>query len=93
MGSFRRGRVVFSDARYEKLGRIYIGTGNNYSDPATKTSDAVLALDLETGKIVWSRQFTENDAYNMACKGTSGTRESTAPKRTVPTLISAPRRS
>ena len=57
-----------------KLGRIYIGTGNNYSDPATKTSDAVLALDLETGKIVWSRQFTENDAYNMACKGTSGTR-------------------
>ena len=57
-----------------KLGRIYIGTGNNYSDPATKTSDAVLALDLKTGAIVWSRQFTENDAYNMACKGTSGTR-------------------
>ena len=58
----------------KKLKRIYVGTGNNYSDPATKTSDAVLALDLETGKIIWSRQFTEGDAYNMACKGTSGTR-------------------
>ena len=58
----------------EKLKRIYIATGNNYSDPATKTSDAVLALDLETGKIHWSRQFTENDAYNMSCLGTSGTR-------------------
>jgi polyvinyl alcohol dehydrogenase (cytochrome) len=57
-----------------KLKRIYIATGNNYSDPATKTSDAVLALDLETGKIRWSRQFTENDAYNMSCLGTSGTR-------------------
>ena len=76
----------------KKLKRIYIATGNNYSDPATKTSDAVLALDLETGKIVWSQQFTENDAYNMACKGTSAP-GSTVRKQRVPTLISAPRRS
>jgi len=29
---------------------IYIATGNNYSGPATMTSDAVIALDMETGR-------------------------------------------
>ena len=52
-----------------KLGRLYVTTGDNYSDPPTDTSDAMLALDLEDGSIVWSRQFTEGDAYNMACGG------------------------
>lgn len=46
---------------------IYIATGNAYSDPAPATSDAILALDLAIGKILWSRQLTENDAYNSAC--------------------------
>ena len=32
---------------------MYIGTGNNFSDPATKTSDAVMALNLDTGEVVW----------------------------------------
>ncbi len=50
-----------------KLGVLYVATGDNYSDPPNETSDAVLALDLETGKIVWSKQVTEGDAYNMAC--------------------------
>ena len=50
-----------------KLGRLYVTTGDNYSDPPTKTSDAMLALDLEDGALVWSRQFTQGDAYNMAC--------------------------
>ena len=48
-------------------GLIYAGTGDNFSDPASKTSDAVLAFDMKTGKIVWSKQLTENDAYNMGC--------------------------
>ncbi|MDQ2774669.1 MAG: PQQ-binding-like beta-propeller repeat protein [Acidobacteriota bacterium] len=46
---------------------IYVTTGDNYSDPATKTSDAVLALDIETGKQLWSKQFTGGDVYNFAC--------------------------
>jgi polyvinyl alcohol dehydrogenase (cytochrome) len=46
---------------------IYIATGNAYSDPAPATSDSVLALDLTSGKLLWSRQLTENDAYNSAC--------------------------
>ena len=34
----------------EKLGVLYVATGDNYSDPPTKTSDAVLAMDLKTGE-------------------------------------------
>ena len=47
--------------------RIYIATGDNYSDPPSETSDALLALDLDTGKLLWSKQFTKGDTYNMAC--------------------------
>jgi polyvinyl alcohol dehydrogenase (cytochrome) len=40
---------------------MYVTTGDNFSLPATDTSDALVALDLSTGKIVWSKQVTEND--------------------------------
>ncbi len=50
-----------------KRNAIYVATGDNYSDPTTDTSDAVLALERTTGKILWSRQMTANDAYNMSC--------------------------
>ena len=50
---------------------IYITTGNNYSDPATPTSDAVIAMDLETGKHKWVFQPTPNDTWAGGCKGTS----------------------
>jgi polyvinyl alcohol dehydrogenase (cytochrome) len=48
-------------------GVLYIGAGNNYSDPATSNSDAILAIDLKTGKTVWSRQITSGDTYNVSC--------------------------
>jgi polyvinyl alcohol dehydrogenase (cytochrome) len=51
----------------EKRGRLYIGTGENYSHPATTTSDAIMALDLASGQIVWRFQATENDIWNAAC--------------------------
>lgn len=48
---------------------IYAGTGNNFSQPDTKTSDAVLAFDLDSGKLLWSQQLTERDVFNMICVG------------------------
>ena len=53
------------DARRNAL---YVTTGNNYSDPTTTLSDAFVALDLATGKILWSRQMTTSDAYTAACR-------------------------
>ncbi len=46
---------------------IYVGTGNNYSDPPAATTDAILALDMDSGRLVWSRQMTEGDTFLVAC--------------------------
>ena len=51
-----------------KRGRLYLGTGENYSSPANDTSDAVLALSLKDGRILWRRQMTAGDAWNMGCE-------------------------
>lgn len=51
----------------EKLGALYVATGDNYSAPATDTSDAILAFDLKTGKRLWSRQLAQGDTYNVGC--------------------------
>ena len=50
-----------------KRKRLYVGTGENYSSPATDTSDAIIAYDLETGAMVWKQQFLANDAWNVSC--------------------------
>jgi polyvinyl alcohol dehydrogenase (cytochrome) len=54
-----------------RRGLLYIGTGENYSLPTTSTSDAIQALDLKTGKLVWNYQATSMDAYNVACPALS----------------------
>jgi polyvinyl alcohol dehydrogenase (cytochrome) len=48
-------------------GVIYVGTGDNFSDPATNTSDAVMAFDLKSGAVLWVQQLTKGDSFNMAC--------------------------
>lgn len=62
------GAAVWSTPTFdEKRNVVYVATGDNYSDPATTTSDAVLALNAKTGAVLWSRQMTSGDVYNMAC--------------------------
>lgn len=48
-------------------GLLYVGTGNNYSNPATGNSSAILALELTTGRIRWRYQATAGDVWNVAC--------------------------
>jgi polyvinyl alcohol dehydrogenase (cytochrome) len=57
-----------SPAIDEKRHAIYVTTGDNYSDPSTGTSDAFMALELDTGKVLWQRQMTSGDAYTSACR-------------------------
>jgi polyvinyl alcohol dehydrogenase (cytochrome) len=52
-----------------KRGVVYVTTGDNYTDPATPLSDAVIALRLRDGAVVWVRQVTPNDVWNAACMG------------------------
>ena len=56
-----------------KRNRVIITTGENTSFPATDTSDAIIALDLETGEVDWQFQAMENDLWNVHCRGTTET--------------------
>ena len=51
----------------EKAKVLYVGTGNEHSEPQTAASDAVLAIDMASGKVLWSRQLTPADQWNVAC--------------------------
>ena len=46
---------------------LFVGTGENYSSPATDTSDAIIAMEMSTGAIRWVYQATPGDAWNAAC--------------------------
>jgi len=48
-------------------GQIYVTTGENTSHPTTNTSDAIIALDIETGEANWVFQALENDMWNFGC--------------------------
>jgi len=51
-----------------RRGVLYISTGNGYSDPQQPTTDAVIAMDLKTGKIAWVAQPVPKDVWMMGCK-------------------------
>jgi polyvinyl alcohol dehydrogenase (cytochrome) len=46
---------------------VYIGTGDSYTDVKENGSDAIMALDLASGKVKWRNQVTENDSFLMGC--------------------------
>ena len=48
-------------------GQVIVTTGENTSHPTTGTSDAIIALDLETGAENWVFQALENDMWNFSC--------------------------
>jgi polyvinyl alcohol dehydrogenase (cytochrome) len=62
------GAAVWSSPTIDpKRKLIYAGTGDSYTDSDFPTSDAIVAFDLETGKMVWSAQVLEKDGFTMAC--------------------------
>jgi polyvinyl alcohol dehydrogenase (cytochrome) len=42
---------------------VYIGTGNTYSGPAQPNADSIIALDLKTGAVKWTKQMTAGDVF------------------------------
>ena len=62
------GVSVWSSPTSDAMRRmLYVGTGDNHSTPATDSSDAVLAVSLNSGEIVWVRQLLAGDMGNAAC--------------------------
>ena len=47
---------------------VYIGTGQNLTPPITKTSDAIIALNMDDGSERWSFQAYDDDAWNATCE-------------------------
>ena len=56
-----------------KRGVLYVGTGDGQSRPVPDTTDAVVALDLKTGQMVWHFQAQADDAFIGGCNGASRT--------------------
>jgi len=50
---------------------VYAATGNMYTEPQQKTSDAIMAFDLDTGAVKWTSQVTEKDVF-MICQAGAG---------------------
>ncbi|HUR68877.1 MAG TPA: PQQ-binding-like beta-propeller repeat protein [Candidatus Thermoplasmatota archaeon] len=61
------GAPVWSTPIYDEGTKLLLfGTGNAYTRPAHNMSDSVVALDAETGRVVWSFQATHNDVFTQA---------------------------
>lgn len=77
------GAAVWSAPTIDPVrGRIYLSTSNGYTYPAVNTTDAVMALDLASGKRLWTRQLTANDAYVIGCGPNA--KSETCPQETGP---------
>jgi polyvinyl alcohol dehydrogenase (cytochrome) len=50
-----------------KRNALYIGTGQNYTEPATTTSDAIISLDMDSGAVNWVFQARAADTWNGHC--------------------------
>jgi polyvinyl alcohol dehydrogenase (cytochrome) len=51
----------------EARGRLYVATGNSYTNVKTATSDAVVAIRIADGAILWSSQLTPDDNFTVGC--------------------------
>ena len=60
------GGSVWSSAAIDpSRGVAYIGTGQAYAPPAGPLNDALLALRIRDGSVVWKRQFTADDVWTV----------------------------
>jgi polyvinyl alcohol dehydrogenase (cytochrome) len=60
----------------EKRSLIYAATGNAYADPAPRTSDAIVAFEIATGRIRWINQIMP-DVWILGCGAPLGGGEAT----------------
>jgi|HubBroStandDraft_1064217.scaffolds.fasta_scaffold42287_1 polyvinyl alcohol dehydrogenase (cytochrome) len=65
-----------------KRNAIYFGTGDGQTEPTPDTTDAIMALDLKTGAVLWFYQAQAGDAFMGGCSG--DTRTDNCPKENGP---------
>jgi polyvinyl alcohol dehydrogenase (cytochrome) len=52
-------------------GRVYVTTGNQYTQPVSKYCNAIIALNMKTGKEIWTYQATPKDIWTFGCRDNS----------------------
>lgn len=63
---------------------LYVATGDSYSDPPAPQSDAIMALAMDTGRILWVRQTLPGDAWNVGCLETTSAGRVNCPESAGP---------
>jgi len=62
------GAAVWSAPAIDAGGRrIYAATGNGYIEPAAPTVNSILAIDMDSGGVVWSTPLGAGDAWTFDC--------------------------
>jgi polyvinyl alcohol dehydrogenase (cytochrome) len=51
---------------------VYVATGNGYADPPQPMTDAIVAMDMDSGKVKWVYQATPNDQWLGGCGARGG---------------------
>jgi polyvinyl alcohol dehydrogenase (cytochrome) len=64
--------------------RLYVTTGDSYSNPPAPESDAIMALAMDTGRKVWTRQALPGDAWNVGCLEATGAGRANCPDSAGP---------
>lgn len=62
------GAVWSTVAIHPDKNRLYLTTGNQYTGPPSKYTNAIIALELSTGKLVWANQATPGDIWTFDCR-------------------------
>lgn len=52
-----------------RRGAIYFGTGDAETEPAPSTTDAVMAVDMKSGRTLWAYQAKAGDSFLGGCSG------------------------
>jgi polyvinyl alcohol dehydrogenase (cytochrome) len=52
-----------------KRGLVYVVTGDSYTDAPTEGDDAIVALEMKSGKVRWRNQVTTHDNFIVGCSG------------------------
>jgi polyvinyl alcohol dehydrogenase (cytochrome) len=69
------GAAVWSQPAVDaERNRIYVSTGDSYSNPPARESDAIMALAMDTGRVLWIQQTLAGDAWNVGCLDTGAGR-------------------
>lgn len=62
------GAAVWSSPTIDpKRNQLYFGTGNSYTDETAPRTNSLIALNLDTGRIVWANQIQTGDNYVVGC--------------------------